>query len=380
MKILIAGDLIPTNTNIEEFEQGSIINHIDSKFKKIWENADFRMFNLECPLGENYKPIHKNGPNLIASSKAIVGIKSLNPNLVFLANNHILDYGTEALENTLYLLNKEKINYTGIIDDNKAKNETFYIEKDNIKIGIYNLCENEFSVATQESKGANPLNEIKNYKEIQETKKKCDYLIVIFHGGKELYRYPSPKIQKICRNFIDMGANLVITQHSHCIGCMEEYASAQIIYGQGNFIFDKKDNEFWNTSLLIELEINKELRTKINYIPLERYNGLIRISNNENILKNFWKRTNEIKKEGFIEEKYNELAMKNLNTYLNIMHGIKFHTKILNKLFNKKFFQKIYNKKDILKILNTIECESHRELFIRGLKLKIESQQNKEIN
>ena len=52
------------------------------------------------------------------------------------------------------------------------------------------------------------------------------------------------------------------------------------------------------------------------------------------------------------------------------------YNRILNRLSKRKYFEKKYNKKDCLALLNIIECEAHRELFIRGLKEKIKEYQN----
>ena len=96
-------------------------------------------------------------------------------------------------------------------------------------------------------------------------KAQCDYAIVLYHGGKEYYRYPSPNLQKTCRKLVEKGADLVICQHSHCIGCEEKYQDGTIVYGQGNFLFDHGDNEYWNTSLLVQIKDDGQ----INYVPLK---------------------------------------------------------------------------------------------------------------
>ena len=89
----------------------------------------------------------------------------------------------------------------------------------------------------------------------------------MYHGGKEHCRYPSPRLRNLCREMVLCGADVVIAQHSHCIGCYEEYEDGHIVYGQGNFHFCWSNMaETWYTSLLIELEIKKEL--KIKFIPL----------------------------------------------------------------------------------------------------------------
>ncbi len=370
MKIIIGGDLVPTNSNIDKFNQDNLIDQLGEEFKSIWINSDFRIFNLESPLGENFTPIVKNGPNLIAPPNTINGIKSLNPDLICLSNNHILDYGIEGLENTVKLLENEKIPYIGIINNSDEVAETHYFQKNDIKVGIYNVCENEFSVATKISKGANSMRDLKAYKEIHNAKKECDYLIIIYHGGKEFYRYPSPELKRVCENFVDFGADIVITQHSHCIGSLEVYNNAKILYGQGNFIFDCKDDEYWNTALLVELNIEKN-GIDTNFIPIERHNSLIRISKNENILKEFESRNKEIESEEFIEEKYKEFASQELNKYLHMSTGLRLYNRILNRLFNRKYFVNRYKLKDCLALLNIIECEAHRELFIKGLKERI---------
>lgn len=367
IKILIAGDLVPTKSNKDKFEEQNFIDYIGEDFKKIWLSADYRIINLETPLGENLKPIDKNGPNIIASRKAIIGIKSLCPDIILLANNHIKDYGIEGIDNTIRVLKENQIQYTGILDNCDITVKPIYIEKDNIKIGIYNVCENEFSISTKNEKGSNQFEGIKNYIEVSEMKKSCDYLFVLFHGGKEHYRYPSPNLQKICRGFVDSGADLVVTQHSHCIGCKEEYKNKTIIYGQGNFIFADENNEYWNTSLIISADIEKD-SIKFEYIPIERKEDIIAISKDYKIVDDFLYRSEQIKNSEFIEKEYEKIANENLNMYINMLHKISFKSRVLNKLTHGKYIEYLYNKKDYIRILNIIECEAHRELLIRGLK------------
>lgn len=371
MKLLITGDIVPTEKSTRLFEDKNFLNLFEKDFKEIWKSADYRILNLECPLTNNLNSISKNGALLRAKPESIVGIKSLNPNLMLLANNHIMDYGHTGLLDTIDILNKNKIPYTGIIDNSNASCKTFFIKKENVKIGIYNVCENEFSIATSDSIGANPLNEYKNCMEIRKASKLCDYLIVIFHGGKEFYRYPSPNLQNICRNFIDNGAKFVVTQQSHCIGAEEKYSNGRILYGQGNFLFNNGiNNEYWNSSLLIEINIDKS-NFVVNYIPIERIDSLISISKDKKIIHEFEKRNKMIKNNNFIQKKYTDFAKANLNLYLSISHKANILTRIFNKLYKGNFYLKLYKKNDLLKILNVIECEAHRELFINGLKNRI---------
>lgn len=382
MKIIIGGDLVPTLKNIEKFKSNNLISNIKKDFRDFWFSADYRIINLETVLGssETLKPIEKSGPNLIANSKSINGIKSLMPNLVCLANNHSMDYGIEGLTSSINLLKTHEISYTGIVKNNISRILPCILEKDGIRVGIYNVCENEFNQPQKDSIGCNCFDEIETYKDIFQLKKHCDYIIVIYHGGKEYYRFPSPKIKKTCENFIDFGADVVLTQHSHCIGSEEIYKSKTILYGQGNFIFDTIDNDFLNYGLLVEVVANKE-KININYKLIEKENNLIKLSDNRIVYNEFKERSKKTNDNDYLEKLYYDFSSSKIESYLATANINSFYRKSLNKLyhmfFHKSYYLKMYNTKKYLDILNSIRCESHRELFIEGIKYMIERQNHK---
>ena len=72
------------------------------------------VINLECPLTDSDISIEKNGPNLKAILETITGIKALNPSVVGLANNHIMDFGEKGLLGTLNILSQNQIPYIGV--------------------------------------------------------------------------------------------------------------------------------------------------------------------------------------------------------------------------------------------------------------------------
>ena len=107
---------------------------------------------------------------------------------------------------------------------------------------------------------------------------------------------------------------------------------------------------------------------KVKYIPIEKHDGLIKISENPNILDEFWDRKEKIKSPKFINAQYEKFANEYINQYLAIVSKPTILKRIMNKISKKRYYLKRYNKKNLLKILNIIECEAHRELFIKGLK------------
>lgn len=382
MNIIIGADLVPTKSNMKYFEEGKIENIIDKGLLKKLKKADYRIFNLEVPLVDKETPIVKCGPNLIASTKSILGIKKIGVDFFTLSNNHILDQGEEGLKSTINILKKNNIDFAGIGENSNSLKKSFIFKIDEKKIGIYCCAEHEFSIATSKSMGANPFDPLESLDHIQNLKKEVDYLIVLYHGGKEHYRYPSPYLQKVCRKMIEKGATLVICQHSHCIGCEEKWNGGVIVYGQGNFIFDDEDDEYWQTSLLIEIKENFE----INYIPIEKNKNGIKLAEEkkEKILKDFYSRSEKIKKENFIDEEYKKISETDFYKYLIMLQGNRYNSiffRLLNKISKYKLkeniLKKIYSKKEMTKICNILECEVHRESFLNGIKTNLGDKEGK---
>lgn len=375
MKIIIAGDLVPTNSNIGIFEKGDVNALLGEELLSIWNSSDLRLLNLEVPLTDIESPISKSGPNLIAPLNTIKGIKALNPSLITLANNHILDQGIQGLKSTMETLKKYDIPFVGVGDNLLESSKSYIIEEKGKKIGVYACAENEFSIATLDKPGANPFDPFESLDHIEELKSKSDYVIVLYHGGKEHYRYPSPYLQKACKKMVDKGADFVICQHSHAVGSFEKHKDSTIVYGQGNFIFDLADNEYWNNGLLIKVSIDEEV--SIDYIPIIKNENTIKLAigkDMEKILSDFNKRSKDILEEGFIKENYAEFAEKNIVNYLTKLSGFgKWKSRIDRHLLNNWMLKRRYSKKNLLAIENYIKCEAHNELLLEGIKKLIKN-------
>jgi hypothetical protein len=113
LDILIGGDLVPTKSNFELFCSANTSELLGNALLDIIIKADFRVFNLEVPLTDQEMPIIKCGPNLIAPTSTINGIKQFQTDLLTLANNHIMDQGTQGLDSTIKVLSENGINYVG---------------------------------------------------------------------------------------------------------------------------------------------------------------------------------------------------------------------------------------------------------------------------
>lgn len=365
--LLIAGDLVPTEINNNEFILGDINSLMDTSLKKIWEDSSFRVFNLETPISNEQKFFLKAGTFLSAKSITFKGIKNLNPSLICLANNHIMDLDSKGAYDTINLLKTNKIPYIGFGDNLSSMKDFYSYTIDGKNVGIYNCCEHEFSYADLDNCGTNPFNPLTSLFRIQELKEKCDYLIVIYHGGKELYQYCSPKLKEICHSIAMAGANLIVCQHSHCISCYENYEKSIILYGQGNFIFDLDEKGKWNQltkkGLLVKLNITD---FSVEFIGFHKDGKKIKIDSDQD-KADFYIRSREILDDRFVKEKYIQEIKYNSFHYFRQLLSTRILGVIDKNFFNAYFMKKRYKQLRLL-LINYFDCEVHMENILTYLK------------
>ena len=369
LEILIGADVVPTASNMGAFQQEKpnlLFNGLD----RVWYGADARIINLESPLTDSNASEQKCGPSLSAPTACAAGIAALNPTGVCLCNNHILDYGAAGLASTRAALKAKQIASFGAGEDLDEADQAFYFMKHGVRIGVYAVCEHEFSIATDRSAGANPLELVNLSDRVREIKSNCDRLVVLYHGGREGYPYPSPDVQKTCRKIAECGASLVVCQHSHCVGSSERWDNTTIVYGQGNFLFDVSDGgEGFDTGLLIRYTIGDYGADSVEFVPIMRAPGGAALADGEKaarILEGFQKRSLRIRLEGFVLARYAAYAAEEKDKLFRVFLSGNAFLRTLSLLTGRRP-ARLYSRQSKTNILNTLRCESIRELMITGL-------------
>ncbi|MBQ3506108.1 MAG: CapA family protein [Clostridia bacterium] len=319
MKIVITADIVPTTLSEQAFIDGKD-EFLFSDVKNVFLSADRTIVNLECALTEADNPIRKIGPNLKASPKSVNTFKKLGVTDCALSNNHVFDFGIQGLRDTMQTLDGAGIGYTGVGENDVDSRKIYYMEHDGKKAAIVNVCEHEYSYALPDRIGANPFDPFRTMQDVRKAKESADCVIVMYHGGKELSRYPSPRLVELCRAMVDCGADVVLTQHSHCIGCYEQYNGGHILYGQGNCHFAKENaDEMWNTALIVEVEIKKTVLVK--FYPIEMSGIQMKLAKGARffeIMNDFNKRNIDLAS-GEWRKGWHEFCVNNQSRYVNAL-------------------------------------------------------------
>ncbi len=258
MKIVIGGD-VSIHDAEEVFAKKQTDKIFNEGLRDLFHSADEVIVNLECAITDKNTPIKKFGPNLCAPIGTGQVLNEAGVTVCALSNNHIFDFGKAGVKDTLAELDKFGLAYTGYGKNELDARKDYVIEREGKKIAVINVCEHEYSYALPNREGARAYDPYDTNDDITAAKKTADYVIVIYHGGKEECRYPSPRLVKLCRSMVRHGADVVLCQHSHCIGCYEQFEGGHILYGQGNFHFawaveDKNEAWQWDTGLAVVIE------------------------------------------------------------------------------------------------------------------------------
>lgn len=372
MKVLIAGDYAPRD-RINQLLERENYETVFGEVKSVLSEVDYSIVNLEAPvISGQPTPIEKTGPNLSCTPKAVESLNWVGFNCVTLANNHFRDQGEQGVYETISSCEKCGINYVGGGGNLEEASKILYQEIDRKVLAIVNICENEWSIASENHGGSSPLNPTKNYYQIQEARNEADYVLVIVHGGIEGYQFPTPRMQETYRFFIDAGADAIVNHHQHCYSGYEVYKGKPIFYGLGNFCFDrnKERGSKWNEGYMVIIQFAD---SNVNYriIPFTQCDEKPAVVLMDEEKKSaFTERISQINKT-IIDPKeiYLEFQKKVDSLYEYRLLALEpFNSRIINLLQQKCLFPRLIKRKQRKSMLVRISCESNRETLIWVLK------------
>ncbi len=220
-----------------------------------FEDDDLSMINLECVLADDKTGYKKRQHNFRGLPEYTEILKKGSIEAVNIANNHHLDYSYQGKKSTRRALENAGIRYSGY--------GYFDIyEKHDIRIGFGGMRETIYL--------QNPRNMHEEIKKLKESG--CNYIVYSLHFGKEYEENHNELQEKMAREAIDSGADLVVGTHTHVVQGIERYNNGLIIYSLGNLVFGGNLNleEFDAIIARVELSFSgyKLTNTELKIIPI----------------------------------------------------------------------------------------------------------------
>lgn len=214
----------------------------------ILHSADWRLCNLECVISDRGVPwsLSPKVFHFRSAAKNIAVLEAARINAVSLANNHVLDYGYDAMFEMLGILDRAGIAHSGAGANYAQASRLATAEVSGRKIGLFAFTDNEpdweagadwpgvFYVPTdlKDSRAAKLLDIIRERREA------VDFLIVSAHWGSNWGYSPPQEHVVFAHALIDAGADLVFGHSCHVFRGIEFYRGRPILYSAGNFVDD----------------------------------------------------------------------------------------------------------------------------------------------
>jgi poly-gamma-glutamate capsule biosynthesis protein CapA/YwtB (metallophosphatase superfamily) len=226
--------------------------------RPVLEAADVALVNLECPFTTRGRKLKKNF-NFRARPELVKILQAGSVDVVTLANNHLMDYGREGVEDTLVTLEAAGIEHFGAGSDLAAARAPAILVRNGIRLGLVgyyfqappDMLEPKSVYATGHRPGvAGVFKDLRRMRaQLEEDLTRLvpavDVAIPYFHWGHEGSTEVRDYQIELAHRAIDLGGKAVLGAHPHRLQGVELYRGAPIFYSLGNFVFggnkDPKD-------------------------------------------------------------------------------------------------------------------------------------------
>jgi poly-gamma-glutamate synthesis protein (capsule biosynthesis protein) len=204
--------------------------------------ADLFVLNLECCISERGDPWPVPGKPFFfrAPPLATEVLTTLGVDCVTLANNHALDFGEEALLDTLAYLERAGIASVGAGRDDVGARAPALLEANGFRLGVLGVTDHpEDFAATGERPGvafADLRREVPAWltDAVEEASVAADAVLVTPHWGPNMARDPVPHVRAAAHVLSEAGATVIAGHSAHVF----HGVSGGVMFDLGDFVDD----------------------------------------------------------------------------------------------------------------------------------------------
>lgn len=282
--ILLAEGEITTN-NLDNSENG-LKDCISKELLDIMNSADYTCVNNEFTYSTRGSRLKGKAWTFRAHPDRVKYLKEMGVDIALLANNHVYDYGKDAMLDTLSTLKEAEVKYCGAGANLEEAMKPVYVELDGKCVAFVAASRAEKNKMTPQATDTEP-GILRCYdpalfiEVIKEARANADYVIALVHWGTERSTVLEKEQLDTGKQYIDAGADMIIGSHSHCLQGMEYYKGKPIVYSLGNFWFD----EYYEDTMLLNVRIYGDINNstvELSIVPAMQDDGKTVIFTDEN--------------------------------------------------------------------------------------------------
>ena len=259
----IVGDIMLGRRVDDSLERHGDPSAVFRPLAKRLASADITVGNLESTLSMSGPPT-QGGDSFGADASVLAGLRLAGFDLLSVANNHLGDFGDDAIVETIEKLDGAGFRTVGAGANLAQATEPVVITVDGVKVGFVATDSiGETPAAGRDSPGTNRIDapprtgplDRQALDRVADSVRDLDADVVIAlpHWGTQYTNMPERSQRRIARALSDAGADVVVGGHPHWVQGWESIGEATVVHSLGNFVFDMDFMRETNEGILVEI-------------------------------------------------------------------------------------------------------------------------------
>lgn len=289
MRIALAGDVM-----MGRLVDESIIRNPASSPAAIWGDvlpvmlaADCRLINLECVISARGRPWHPftKAFHFRAHPRAIEFLQAARIDCVTLANNHVLDFGSDALLDCLGLLDRAGIARCGAGSNLNEASAPARLHSPQGRLAVVAVTDNEpdweagpekpgVHFIAYDQRGLLEPHRSRLVDVLTRARGQADFVIVSAHVGPN-WGLPSPAMRAMAQEVVSLGADFYWGHSNHTPQGIELFLGRAILYSAGDFIddyaVDARERNDLSFLFTVDVERGRAVRIRLHPVRIEHF-------------------------------------------------------------------------------------------------------------
>ncbi len=287
--MLFTGDIYLSDVVVNAYKGKGIEAIVEKGLLSEMQGADITMSNQEFAFSTGGTAAEDKQYTFRVNPDYITAFQDMGIDIVTLANNHTMDFGLTALEDSFHTLKGAGIDYVGAgsnlsdarkiqYTENQGKTIAFLAASRVIPVYEWNAAENKAGLFTT----YDPTLLLEDIKTASDN---SDYVVVYLHWGIERAELPKDYQHSLAKQYIDAGADLVIGSHPHVLQGVEYYKGKPIVYSLGNYIFYSNIQR----TAVLKITLDEDMNTKLQLLPAKAENAMTKLLSDSEEISQFYK-------------------------------------------------------------------------------------------
>ena len=245
----------------------AVANHgapeVDPRLKTLLASADLVVGNCESPVVERGRRMlgtsHAMTPRFVASALAAAGIEPQRL-VLSLANNHILDQGSDGYAETREHLSRLGIATIGGSEDGHVRT----VRLEDLDIGLAAFTEWRNASKAAFAGRVTTLEDLATKGYVALSHSRADLLCIVAHWDREFRHCPRPATRALARELAERGTGLIVGHHTHVLQPVERIGDALVAFGVGDFLGTALPRVGWPLRLggILVVDVSADPATK----------------------------------------------------------------------------------------------------------------------